>query len=1810
MENQFREDSHEGSGFTKIGGRKPPPNHRVPLKSMNDKNGLRPYNTPILNDKEMMPVQDNFGVKPVSSNTKTHLKNTYRKNNGSHKSCSFVGDLDMLRFRQAERVIISEEALHGRFLRNSRGKLVPAWMEERHRLEIDIRIDDGCSLDKEARTREGFAPFAVKAGSSHKPLPSYEYDQIVTKESLNDVKQNANIIGAKQSKRSGGEFFSFPSPGKVEGRPRPPPRRNRSYFTEIDLTLKKGHIKKLEGKIKQLRDHLNDLERNSSESKVDPKLNEKQSSCSDVVKDKASKFHDTSQISVSQRLQNSCDAIKKEILDLENTLSLKKKQKLEREKQLIELQRIEKNNEDNLRARALESKRRMLDRDENNVSLEDEVAAMTLEDLSITSIQRIVRGILARSYCRRMRIEYEKAAATIQGAARGLFDRRKIKHVRQIHLSATVFQRFFRGKRARIQFSQRLVSRLQQKAILLMQKCVRGMLGRKFVRGKRNYEKHARDGAFAVSAKELLARDLHDLADVVQESFIDPKAIILPQSVLGLIRIVSLMLQSGYGLSEITNYSLIGARSSQNILHDMSWEVAMKFLRRTSNLIKSMQNLAMGPTLIMPRKLHLPKNSIDLYHAFENDHDFSLDKMSQIGKGSRAACQLLKWVKSLILVYYQQGRYVVNFYDVPDWLKTLRSQHKERRDITVLIEVKNSFLNFIKESDVTLSKSQIAYLTSEEKDLNEIATQLTQLDFKIKLQEKRDKNQETRRMDLIKERINELEIVIKKMKKYVMNVQRDVDLDIYTDEKDLENIKLDLEQKIFCLKESTEYLDTFLSFVAMNDTKRKGAKIGIDHELIQRCSSVGKTQGQIFILQETKKLRAKQIGGVDIVLNMKYTKDEEILSIHRELELAKEKKTELESILQKSKQELEKKITHQFDSENLSLSRPRNDNFDEHNFNLSDMIEDEAMAQEERLRSKSFVPDNLLRQNECLQPMLICISRDLSSTSRQKITNQLFSDLNGNSVRVSMKENLGIDLNAFQNILDAGQNIIADVDVGIGAHTRSMFLHCIAITKDSLVPSPSCVCFAGSTSNRNGDPTETFLGVDQSNLRVMQDGRMKEKLEVINRIVKVLTSDEVQQEMVELGSNDFSPSKSHILVLEAVIILLSPDSEFRHPNKNIAAISWQLSKQLLTTAQSLQGRINKVDVLSIPSINLLVLETYVKHGDWPKKEFISQKNRFLQLLCNWIENIVTFGTMLMEAGGSPKCWEDKDSTDVFDKIIIVKDPRNDEEDENESARVGWKSAYNGMLTVLLRDARVHSSVCKIEGKSFHVDVSLCFDKLFFFAEDRDQNCVLVTRVEKKDIDSLLAPNSIERNKHGLREPPRTQKELYSRLTDHLVLTQASERNYSNTILVCKRKLTRLLRESRRISGHLVTVTASENCRGELLYEVYIPQFSITLDLMVTEGKMLKLLPNCDPYWERDQVNSAEAVKLLRPITDRLKIHPRFRTITDMGVQIKQFYNKDNIHNFTFGFHSLLSIGIRMKGGVGKELFSCVYNMMQIPHVITVNEIGRNGVLRIRVYNPIDCVEREIKISIMCRILCLGGTKSNWERWKPSLLKRLSIRFSEQKYESNKRNNHYGDSELKETKPEHMLHFDRTIFKTAKKLGRTLFGIQVILSEANNCIGESEEQQVIQIKCLDSKANKQYVLDFPFSILKHFSHTSNHTSDDILHTYRDSTIKDILSKFVFKEKEDTIVYYSSNGSVKSVRHDLTNISVQNKNMQNFDTTIQNMNGKDLPKRKISNTYTSTNVSPSYLFTMTVLMTCVESLTNFRPFNLCHSLTIAN
>ena len=1510
-------------GFTKIGrdrftyadkkramGQTTPPSvlklRSSPKKGERPRSRLLPYAVPII-DTEHMSMVPSIVRKPAPPRL------------AHSESCSFIGDLEMQRLRQAERIILAEEAMHGRFLRDKKGNLVPAFREERARFAFDLSTDDGRPMIQEARACE--APFAIPSGVGHRPLEASEVDQArsLTKSETDNTKENtdSNFGGLKRevtsckgrpgprsrARKIGGELYSPPYPGTFKGRGRAPVRAEQTALVDLGIGRKKRENDALDGELARLKE-----EKDRIESAIHPLVD---SHADDIQQ------------------------VRKGIERTQDLIEFNQNEITARERQLSHLRSFEKKTEDKRRAWDIERKRRMLSLGEFPSSKDehdDEVE--TIEDIASSSIQRFIRGALTRAKFSTYRDLCERCAATIQGGVRGMYGRREARRVLRRHQGAISIQRIGLGHLARMRFGELLKRRFQMLAATVIQKHVRSLICQSYVKEKMAYNYCSAEAAHAISSVELLPSDLLDLANAIEAALLDVREDFPPPSALGLMRIVCLVLENVENkvVNQVSEFSRIGVRFSQLVGATMDWTVAMKVLHRSSGLLRKLRVLSMSPTSRRPRKISIPKSAVVMYRAYETDPGFSEQAFAKMRRGSRAACLLLKFIKNLMLVNDKQHSFLAKSVLMECARHYFIRAKKEHRILLANLCARTQRLTIIKAATEISPEVVRVLVLREEDEQSNIRTKLKQ----VKLEEKREITNAQSSLRRFEQEIADVEAQIFLSKEKLKPCKDDNysggdanlsrGLEVKVDEMEIQVI--DFRMQLKTIKADVTMMSKFHELLLEGN-----------HcvNLRSSCCELGEVQGKIDILRHVGKGQkvSSTLTGKDGAHH-----GDTMLAYKEELSALKTRKVCLKEDLQ----------TH-LTMLNAEMSGGNYDDMP-YNFGVNgfDALNDIILAKEECSALKSFVPQQLLKEQTKTKPKVIIFGRDVPAHAKERMLQALYHDLPGCFIRVSVRKNLGIDLYAFQRVLDAGQIVVADADVGISQSTRDVFLNGFQVCKMALHPVPDYACVLGSLMNKNGkDPS---LGTSESDLSVMKDGELKRMLESIIHLLDELKADSVKSLIKDLSQCSRPLNLSYVLVMEAVVILLSPTGKFRNPNNKLAAISWLGTRRLLVEADRLIQSLASVDILDIPDSNLAVLTAYMAHRSWPNHFGVNEGNLVIQLLCGWIGYVVRFSMLLKEKGGIPPRLEE--SSGLFPTVVEI----SDDTDGTRSLDLNWHNAYNKVLSFLLRDRAVRNDALEFETDRLSITTFLGYGKIFFM----DESNKLTTNIEFGEVDSLIATDKIFSRREN-RHPPQTQKELFSRLSKTLRVRRKGRR----LVLECKKETTVLLKECRKISGILAYLTVSENHSEEIYCVAYIPKFAQVVEVVADEELLIKLLPNTSPVLEEESIKICNSLNILRPIIDRLALK--------------------------YGEGSKVSLHIRTKGGPGRPLFSCTYQFSGLTYLLFVREIGRDGMLLVQAYSHLSCAKVETHVSAIERVLCFNGVDGNWNRWRIGLLQRLSIRRS-------------------------------------------------------------------------------------------------------------------------------------------------------------------------------------------------------------------------
>lgn len=309
------------------------------------------------------------------------------------------------------------------------------------------------------------------------------------------------------------------------------------------------------------------------------------------------------------------------------------------------------------RAMVLERKRRLLEQDPDIFQPTDD-DEYTLEDQAATQVQRITRGIQGRKRVRNLRPLLNSAATIIQGIMRGHLGRAYAEVKRIDELAIITIQRLWRGYIGRSIVKSNRSKLERHMGARDIQRIIRGRIGRRRIGHKIGLRESASRGAAVVGVKQLFHHDIVELADAI-DALCQGGNASLPSVVLGLLKVVALMLEQDEESEAITRYSALGVQSADKLepSHMFSWRDAVRLLRRSSRLLRRLRQVAAGPAGKRPRMVNFVQNAVLTYRALRRDHGWNATTLGRVGAGAKACQHLMMWVDALQEVFAYQREF-------------------------------------------------------------------------------------------------------------------------------------------------------------------------------------------------------------------------------------------------------------------------------------------------------------------------------------------------------------------------------------------------------------------------------------------------------------------------------------------------------------------------------------------------------------------------------------------------------------------------------------------------------------------------------------------------------------------------------------------------------------------------------------------------------------------------------------------------------------------------------------------------------------------------------------------------------------------------------------------------------------------------------------------------------------------------------------------------------------------------------------------------------------------------------------------------
>ena len=276
----------------------------------------------------------------------------------------------------------------------------------------------------------------------------------------------------------------------------------------------------------------------------------------------------------------------------------------------------------------------------------------------------------------------------------------------------------------------------------------------------------------------------------------------------------------------------------------------------------------------------------------------------------------------------------------------------------------------------------------------------------------------------------------------------------------------------------------------------------------------------------------------------------------------------------------------------------------------------------------------------------------------------------------------------------------------------------------------------------------------------MPDYSLKSLLEnAAEQIALLESSEERQKQLVKLSEMPQPPCSSTVLLMEAVIVLLSPQYSFKEPTKAVASVTWPSARRLLSSPEQMFRKLRACDTSNIPRHNLNILCAYRSHARWPKsgEHLRFGDNGALSRVLSWVNVVVKYALDLIERGGAAKRLTKQSSTgttNLFGAVVSVKD------------NVSVKVDLSNLLWAVLRDMKVHTQARILDGEHCVMTIFHASKRLFFFCYTPQNARRTFTKMSTRKLEDLICPNTVERMRDP-RPAPNTCEELYLRLMELL-----------------------------------------------------------------------------------------------------------------------------------------------------------------------------------------------------------------------------------------------------------------------------------------------------------------------------------------------------------------------------------------------------------------------------------------------------------
>ena len=1063
-------------------------------KSMSLSKLRSPYNTPVVNDPDLLPSSSIVSkYEARATQRKDDMKGNPDQSSATSTADIFVTYVDfdtVKKIRKCWQLICSQAipAEHNATsdLMNYDSSLPTEMvMKEDLKEDMDGNDDDGGGASDISSTLGS----AVVAGSIHQSKSLSISTSSPTSSALFDsamgtiVKSNLDIAKLESSAptvspttmhtlpprtasdgmilwcpqkivlqvsvhKRGGELFALTAAG-THGRPKAPWRRTRLERLETDL----NHITEQE---ETLGMSLQDLVQNMPISYNDNNL----SNINDI--DNKNNQHSKQSIiellNIIDRQRPDLTSATKRLKDLLHRVKL--------QKQFLKYQYDHFHKIIKGQVKDLKRRKELQQLKEGQALSVDETLSIELEHRMAMIIQRQIRRKFGRVFRTHLRERMEKATLLFQRTWRKYMAILICRERSCRRKLALIIQRVWRGRKARKEVRVMWLLATKNSAANFIQRIWRGRKGRQRSQLKKEFLMCIENANNCVLTDGLRPALVEELSLVLNDYLSDYNKN-LPIELLTLLRGI-LYLFNGDEPEQFQRENLGEIDTEYVTAKELSWEGAKKLLARKIKFLRRLRGLAMRVRAPNASRLVFVDNCARHLTAIVSHVKF--DHFAEMGAGKVCAEKLLEYIINLKRVYDLQPHFPEHFEIIePNWLRQVLNLRSSYEKAQIKVNVASFGVQYLSKKIESSKKDgskwgSIAVAKVKLVENLDISKQ-TLLKIKKKLQIMMDKlyDSENRHLNYLNDlqRAKEHSVIVAKREVEEFITCRIVD-DIR-----LEALKFIVAERTMALLEVKAKVAGAKMRVESDREQRDFEKLMNFQEIEKWTSELAEIEANLLVMQHKWNTFLEEIGGIQFIPDIRGNQKVIYKGYCKEINVLIRRRRELLKFINED-------IKQQLFNVALRARKARSDAILFSFWDRATDVEVEAESQEDKeCARQSTILSNISNRedvNKLLQlptvhpPVLIAIDIHIPSVTKVALVERLrrlnFVDF------VELGEDISLLAPKMQIEIDNAKQLVLFADFGIHRHARKCFIGKFRSLVSALNPNPRVVAVDGFTSYR------------------------------------------------------------------------------------------------------------------------------------------------------------------------------------------------------------------------------------------------------------------------------------------------------------------------------------------------------------------------------------------------------------------------------------------------------------------------------------------------------------------------------------------------------------------------------------------------------------------------------------------------------------------------------------------------------------------------------------------------------------------------